>query len=105
MMQEYWWIDSDNLVKLTNLHDALTGNAINDATVSAVFKDAAGSTLAEFDLTYVTDSNGDYAGEIPNDVGMAEGSSYTLTVTAVNGDDFKLVQRKTLEAAYYPGTN
>jgi len=97
-----FWIDSDNLVEVVGLANALTGGYINDATITASFTDADDVELAAFGLTYVAASDGDYAGEIPNTVEMTEGDEYTLVVTAV-GAGFTLVYRVVRKAAWYEG--
>ena len=104
MFEPRFWIDSDNLVKVPGLHNALTGSYINDGSAVGVLTDAAGTVLSTFNLTYVAESNGDYAGEIPSTVTMTEGAEYTLTVT-VTGGGFQLVLRAIRLAAYFPGTN
>ena len=99
---EHWWIDSDNAVQLTGLHDAVTGQYVNDAEVTAVLTDDGGNVVEGADaivLAYQDGSDGDYVGQIGHGVALAEGRQYTLTVTACGGE-FQLVIKLTRQAAY-----
>lgn len=97
-----WWIDSDNLIRLTGLKDALTGEYINDAAVTAALADdqaVAVEGAEQITLDYVAESQGDYAGLVPHGAALTEGRQYTLTITAASAD-CQLVLKITARAAY-----
>lgn len=101
-MKEAWWIDSDTLVQLTGLQNALTGAYIDDATVTAVLTDEDGNAVAggeAITLAYVADSDGDYAGEVPHGLAMTEDARYVLTITA-SGAGYQMTWKLTRVAAY-----
>jgi len=101
-MDEKWWIDSDNVVQITGLKDVVTGNYINDATITATMADKNGNAVSgvgTITFTYTSGSNGDYCGEVPAAAGLTDGEQYTLTITAVGGG-FQLVLKVTRRAAY-----
>jgi hypothetical protein len=83
----------------------LAGRYVNDAEVTAVLTDSEGNIIApagqggSFPLAHQANSDGDYAGRIPFDTPLLEGSQYTLTVTAV-GAGLQLVVKMTRRAAF-----
>jgi len=101
-MAEQWWIDSDNAVQITGLKDVVTGSYINNATVTATMTDSSGSAVSgvgTINFTYISGSDGNYAGEVPAAAELTDGQQYTLTVTAAGGG-FQLVVKVTRRAAY-----
>lgn len=61
------YIDSDNLLEVVGLQNAVTSNYLNAASVTVTISDhTSGSAIAgetwPFPLTYVPASNGDYRG-------------------------------------------
>lgn len=86
-------IASDTLVSLYALYNSLTGDYVNDATVSGVLKDADGEVLSSFSLT-ATGTGGNYNGVIPASVtdDLTEGGIYTVAITAVSGSNQRVFQ-------------
>ena len=85
MSLTYFPTGSDISVLWTGLADHATGSYINDATVTGVLKDAAGSTIQSITLTYVAASNGNYRGTITYGANLVPLSHYKLIVTAASG--------------------
>jgi len=85
-MAEKLYINSDNLIKLTELKNRLTDAFINDATVTVTAKDLTGTTVSgPITMDYVADSDGVYAGSIPDTASLDVGSRYDLVITANGG--------------------
>lgn len=83
------YILEDNVVEMNGLTDAITGEYINDATVTFSLKDASDnvvSSLSGVSMAYVTDSNGIYRGTIPDTADISDGRIYYVEITAVAGD-------------------
>lgn len=85
MSLSYFPTDSDISVLWTGLANHATGSYINDATVTAVLSNAAGTTIQTITLSYVAASNGNYRGTITYGANLVMLSHYKLTVTAVSG--------------------
>jgi len=75
-------LNSDNTVQLTDLKDNLTGQAVNDATVSGSLLDLGGHLLASFTMSYVGGSSGEYIGFIPVAIAstLSDGEAYLIRV-------------------------
>ena len=83
-----WYLSTDNAVWLLGLQDAVTGEHVNDATITGNLYDDAGEVVANganISLSYVSDSDGDYLGHIPDDAAMTEGSRYRFRCVVVAG--------------------
>lgn len=80
-------VGSTTLVKVNGLRDS-DGNYQNNATVTIeslterVSGDAVSGISVPFTLTYVTSSNGDYRGEIPETLGVTDGGQYIAVLRA-----------------------
>jgi len=101
-MIQYLYIDTDNVIRVRGLKDEVSGDYINDATIRATVYDSDGNPVADaqdLSLSYVSDTNGDYAGEIPNGVSLTAGSLYTVQVT-ISGSGYQTVYRLTRRAGY-----
>lgn len=88
MPVNHWWIGTDHVLRLENLRDAVTGAAIDDATVTAVLRDAAGSAVeqaAGLTLAHRAGSSGQYVGTLPGAAALQENQAYTLEIVAVAG--------------------
>lgn len=84
---EYWFINSDNLVQITGLKNVATDAFLNSATVTAQVKDAAGTNVGgAITFVYVAASDGDYNGSIPNATALllTDGDPYTLEITIID---------------------
>jgi hypothetical protein len=99
------WVNSDNEIYLLGLTDLISGTPLNGATVSAAITTLSGGNVAgsTVNLTYVpgsitiqmpngqtfTSASGNYRGQLPASVAntLADGTSYLLSCTAVNGSN------------------
>lgn len=106
--QKYWFIDSDNYVKLIGLRDAKTLAYDNAATVTmTLYKesdDVAVTGVIDLVLAYVAASDGDYEGTIPDTITLSDMVKYYLLIT-VDGTTYQLKLKYTRTASYYPYPN
>lgn len=83
------YVSNDNLVQNpTPMRRSSTGAYVNDASVTMTLKDSAGAAVTgatSLTLSYVTDSNGLYAGTVPFSVSLTAGAVYTLEITGTSG--------------------
>lgn len=91
------YINEDNIVELSGVTDALTGEYVNDATVMYDLKDADGniiSNLSNVVMDYVTGTNGVYRGVIPSTTDISEKRIYYVEITAIAGvrDAFRRIK-------------
>lgn len=79
-------VQSDNLIIWEDMTLGSTGVVVNDATVSYVLKDAAGSAVsgASGTLTY-TGTPGKYSATLESTVSLTPEATYYLECTAVAG--------------------
>jgi hypothetical protein len=102
-----WFISSDNVVYVEGLQ--LDGEATyeNDATVTAAMSETDTGTAVDgatsVDLDYVTGSDGEYRGTVPDSVTLVKGRSYTLTITATAASGEVLTIRLVGKAKYHDG--
>lgn len=76
------YIDSDNLVEVTGLKDASSGDYINTADVAwSLKRHPSGTEVASGSMDYVTGTDGNYRGTIENTATLMEGQRYWLDVT------------------------
>jgi len=76
------FIGSDNLISLGPLTDAITGNPVTTATVTAQIKLQGVSVGDPITLTHV--SAGLYRGNIDDSTALLPGSQYHLEITSDN---------------------
>ena len=86
-MQQYWWMDSDNVVYLSNLRNRITGSYYNDLeTITAQLYDTGDTKVGDaISGSYVATSNGCYTLQLPDDIGMTANTSYYLKITIIAG--------------------
>lgn len=97
-------IGSDNALFLSGLQDSLTSSYLNSAVVTWQLTDSSNTVLGSGSLSYVSASNGDYQGNMPNSLTstLVVGQRYFLTWTATySGFQF---QDQQLHAALYVST-
>lgn len=97
-----FYIGSDNLIVLTGLYDLIDANYINDATIKAeIFAHSAPETQIGGDITlsYIAGSDGNYRGQLANDVALVIDTLYILVVT-VTIDNNQLVIKVHSDSAY-----
>lgn len=86
------YVSNDNLVQNpTPMRRASNGAYVNDASVTMTLKDSAGAAVTgatSLTLSYVTDSNGIYAGTIGHGVALVAGDVYTLEITGTSGSEY-----------------
>lgn len=88
---------NDNLLEVTGLQNAATDAYLNSATVTAVVTDIDGNTVTNADsitLSYVSASNGNYRGTVPDDADLSDQQQVTVTITADAGAGLKAVWTK-----------
>lgn len=92
---------NDNLLQLSGLKNGLDDTFINDATVSASMRDAAGNLLSGMDwpaaLSYIADSQGCYRLTLNGDLNLLDGRYYTLEVS-VEADGLNASWNKCIKA-------
>ncbi len=92
---------SDNIVHVTGVTDVLTDLYISTATVWISIFDSEGDNVDgvvwPVTLDYVTGSNGDYNGLIPDAVEFVLGDFYTARITVDDGPGRKVVEDHELE--------
>jgi hypothetical protein len=83
-------IGNDQTIEVQSggLTDAVTGDPINDATVTATIRDRAGNAVGgvtwPITLDYIAASDGQYRGNIPAAAEFAASKRYQVTVDAVS---------------------
>jgi hypothetical protein len=95
----YW---GDRQSKDSGLYDTVTETFVNDAAVTFLLKDSAGSTVANSSGTasYVTGTKGVYEGVLEDNVSLTAGSTYYLEITATASSDRIGFRRIQYEAEY-----
>ncbi len=85
-MIERIWTETDNAIQVKSLADAVIGETIADATVTATVTDPAGNAVTgvgTITLAAVSGSAGDYAGQIPAAAELVAGTIYTIAITII----------------------
>jgi len=96
------YLTTDNCVRVRALKDQVLETYINDATITATLYDSSGNEVSgaiDISIPYVTGTDGDYAGEIPNTVTLTEDAYYTLKIV-VSGSGYKTTHKIKLRAMY-----
>lgn len=88
-MANIYWVANTNLLQLVGLANRITGEAINDATVTVTIVDAQGEPISEtgwpLEMVYQPQSDGDYRAELPADLNLSPGRSYRAEIHADGG--------------------
>lgn len=105
---ETYFIDNNNLIKLTGLRDAANALYLNGASVSVTMLDAA--TDAEITgqtwpltMDYVASSSGTYQATLDYDLVVSPGQSLVAKVVANAGEGLRLSLRVPVTAKYRDG--
>jgi hypothetical protein len=95
------YLDCDTLFKWKGMRDAVTGQPIDDATVTGILGDMIGHLLCTFTFSYVTGSDGDYVGVVTKEQAqqLDEGDLYVVEITATKNGSTD-VRRSQHTAAY-----
>ena len=103
MPDEYFYITTDNVLRVRNLKDVISESYINDATITATLYKASDDSVVsgaqDISISYVSDTDGDYAGEIPDTVTLVAGTEYYALIT-ITGSGYKTTVKVTRTAAY-----
>lgn len=86
-MAESLWIGNDMELRLHGFKDS-DDVYVNDATVTATVKDSDGVDVpgaVGIVLSYVSGSNGNYEGVLPDTVALVAGSKYMIHYTGTRG--------------------
>jgi hypothetical protein len=97
-------IGNDQTLLVEGLQDEITGDYINNATVTATIKDKRDVAVAgqswPATLAYVDDSNGNYRGNLEDGLELVQGRVYWVEITANAGSDIIAFWRFRLAAMY-----
>lgn len=90
-------ISGDTLIRWDKLWNPTTAEYVNDATVAFTLRTAALAAVSGatgITMSYVSGSNGRYDGVLESTVGLTDGATYYLDVTATSGSlvGFRRVQ-------------
>ena len=105
------YLTSDNRMKVTGLHDPAYASThasyyVNDATVTATLYQSDGTTAVSgatsITLSYLTSTDGNYAGSWPSTVTIVDQSTYYVNITISRSGQDTLI-RKQCKAQYYEG--
>ena len=93
----------DRHIPNSGLYDNNLEQFINNATVTFVLKDSAGSAVsgASGTLSYVTGTKGVYEGSLEDGVSLTENSTYYLEITATASSDRIGFRRIQFTAVYH----
>jgi hypothetical protein len=91
------YLNVDNLIRLDQVANPTTGEAITNATITFILKNSSGTTVASGTLTHI--ETGRYEGVIPYDTVLSVKAKYVLEITVIAsvGRDFR---RIACEATY-----
>jgi hypothetical protein len=96
-------IGNDHTVTVTGLHDAITGDYINTATVTVTITDKRGNVVTgqsmPLTLAYIADSNGNYQGNLEDGLNLTE-DRYLVEVQAVGDGDLVALWHQWITACY-----
>jgi hypothetical protein len=96
------YIDSDNLITLSDLADTTTGNPILDATVEVTLIDSTGTEVsgATWPLAMELNSVDQYVATLTHELIIENHKHYVATIVAVAGDGVTRTIKRTLVAQY-----
>lgn len=96
-------IGNDQTITVSGLKDQVSGDFINDATVTVTVKTRDGANVAgetwPLALQYVTGSDGDYRGTLEDGLELTPGI-YVVEARAVATDDLVAFWREEVSATY-----
>lgn len=83
-IRRHWYLGNDMTVTLSGFQNALTGDYLNNATVSCRLLETDGTeVLGSQSLQYVAASNGNYRFTVDKDaVALVDGQFYILEIVA-----------------------
>jgi hypothetical protein len=105
----FLYVGSDNVVEWQGLQDDTTGAYITNATVTFSLKDRHGNEITSGSLSYISDwasypdiysTDGNYRGNIEEDVKLTPGETYYLEILATASSDRIGKRRIKVQATY-----
>lgn len=97
-------IGNDQTISVSGVQDAVSGDFINNAVITATVKDACGEQVSGQDwpltLNYVTDSDGNYRGTFEDGLELVENEIYIVEVHLTVPGDLVAYWRQKVPAAY-----
>ena len=97
-------IANDQVIDVIGLQDAVTGQYLNEKTVVVTITDKNGNQVAgqswPTTLEYVPASNGDYRGNLSNDMVLVRTRQYFVTIDADAGGGLVANWRWPVDAQY-----
>ena len=101
-MADKFYITTDNVIHVRGLKDVVTGEYINDATITATLYTSGDAEVAGADdiaVAYIEGTLGDYAGQIPDTITLTDGDEYYALIT-ISGEGFITTVKVTRDAGY-----
>ena len=104
MADDTLYLASTNVIKVSRLKDRVTGDYLDNATLTAALFDADGSPVSgaeDIAFTFtagVGSAPGHYYGAIPHTVALVAGDTYDLRVRAIAADESERLFRMDLTA-------
>lgn len=103
MSAERIWLDTDTVIRVVGLADAVSESYDNGATITANVYDETDTAVTgatSISVAYIASSDGNYAGEIQNTVTtFVEGDYYTIKIT-IAGTSYTTTYKLRRQAAY-----
>ena len=104
MSLNYLFINSDNVLTVDELKNAVDDTYINDATVTVTLFDSDGVAVSgqtfPATMNYVSGSNGKYRATLQDDLSLTEDAEYEAVVSIDAGGDLLHEKRICLHAKY-----
>jgi len=96
------YIDSDNLITLSDLIDTTTGAPVLDATVEVTLVDSRGVEVsgATWPLAMELSSADEYVATLTHELDIENHKHYVATIVAVAGDGVTRTIKRTLVTQY-----
>jgi len=97
------YLDSDTMFLWEGLQDAVTGDYVNDATLTGSLQDLNGTELQSFSFAYLDGTDGNYSGSITAAMtsGLECSGEYLVAITATRGQ--QTVTKRERHKANYLG--
>ncbi len=102
MSMDNVYLSTDNCIRVRGLKDQVADTYINDAVITATLYDADDVVVPgaeDISIPYVSETNGDYAGEIPYTITLTENAYYTAEIT-ITGSGYQTVYKVKTRATY-----
>jgi hypothetical protein len=91
------YVGNSNVIEVADLHNEVTGDVVNNATVTMRLLDSDGDPVAgetwPLTLAYVTDSDGLYRATLIDTLPLTDNGRYVAEVTAIVSGSLKAFWR------------